>query len=163
MKAQAEIITFAILAIVIIIIAPIMMTIFRESIGGFTTGLNAVSNSSAKEVAKMGNVFTSMYDIVVISVFLVALIMLIITSFLIEVHPIFIIFYILTAIFSMIFIPTLLQPAESIWEADVISAYTIHFPMTQFILDNYSAIMLVVIVLTGIIIYAKIRGQNQSY
>lgn len=163
MKAQADIITFAVLAVVIIIIAPIMMTVFRESVGGFTSGLNAVSNSTANEAAKIGNTFTSMYDIVVITVFLVALIMLIVTSFLIEVHPIFIVFYILTAIFTMTFIPSLLQPAESIWSSDIISAYTVHLPMTQFILDNYSAIMLVVIVLTGIITYAKIRGSQNAY
>jgi hypothetical protein len=162
-KGQADIITFMILAVVIVIIAPVVMMIFNTSVQGFTAGFNSVDNSTANQLATMNNKFNSMYDLVVISVFIVNIILLFLTSFLVEVHPLFLVFYILTCVFAMIFIPATLTGAEGIWGANVISGYTTYLPATQFILDNYGAVMLVVMVITGIITYAKLRGGQNAY
>jgi hypothetical protein len=162
-KGQADIVTFMILAVVIVIIAPVVMMIFNTSVQGFTAGFNSIDNSTANQMATMNNNFNSMYDLIVISVFIVNIILMFITAFLVEVHPAFLVFYIFTCVFAMIFIPATLTGAEGIWGANVISGYTNYLPATQFILDNYGSVMLVVMVITGIITYAKLRGGQNNY
>lgn len=161
-KGQIDMVFFMVLAVMIIIIAPIMMTVFRTAVGGFSDGLANVNSGAAATVDVIENKFIGFYDILVVCVLLVNILMLFIMAFLVDVHPAFLMFYILTCVFSMIFIPVLLETAENIWTADTISGYTSSLPMTQFFLDNYSIIMLIVMVITGIITYAKIRGYQQG-
>ena len=162
-KAQADIVTFAVVVIVLIIIAPVLLKIVTSSVGGFVGGLNVVDNRSANTVAVIQNQFTSFWDIIIVSAMFASIILMLVTSFLVPVHPIFIFLYIITCFLTMVFMPQLIQIANGVWGASGISDVSIHLPITQFIMEYYPIILLAVMIITGIIMYSKAQGGQQTY
>lgn len=161
-KAQFDIMTLGIILIFIFIIAPIAFKMTTSVTSKFASQLNVISNKSAENVAQIENKFTTWWDTVIIIAIVGNIILLIISAFLIFVHPAFILVFILMSMLTMIFVPQLLSAPDAVWSNAGISDVTVHLPMTQFFMDHFGVILLAVIILTGIVLYTKLQ-QNRSY
>jgi len=159
-RAQMDILAFAVLFLAIIIIAPIAFNLFFTIMDSVGTQFNAISNQSANAVAHVKNVYTGFFDFAVVSVFIVNVLLLLVSSFLVMVHPAFVVFFALFCMFTMIFVPQLLVVAEGVWGADTISTTTVYMPVTQFLFEHYGLILLIVMIITGIVMYAKLRSYQ---
>ena len=161
-KAQFDIMTIGIVVIMIIVLAPITFQLISSMNSKFTAQLNIISNKSANNVGYIENRFETWWDTGMMIAIIGNFVLLIISAFLIVVHPAFIIVFILMCMLSMIFIPQLLVIPDKIWSNQAFSPASIHLPMTQFILDHFGIIFLSVMIIAGVILYAKVM-QNRSY
>ena len=159
-RAQMDILAFAVMIIGLIIIAPIVLNLFYTIMDSVGSQFNVISNQSANAVAYVKNTYTGFFDFVVIGIFVFNVLLLFVSSFLVAIHPAFVVFYILLCMFTMIFVPQLLITAEGIWGADTISTTTVYIPVTQFLMDHYGLILLIIMIITGIIMYAKLRSYQ---
>lgn len=159
-KAQGfGIIAFVGVVVVILILAPILINIVTTTLGEVSDNINNTSPTASNAIDSVETSFTNLWDLVIIMVFLLNIILLFLTAFFIDTHPAFMILYIMFAFFAIVFIPNIMDAVDAIYDqysADV-GAY---LPLTEFLVNNFSYVLLAVIALSGIILYAKIKYFN---
>lgn len=161
-KGQTDIITFIGVAVALLFLAPIMLKIVNESVGRFSTEINKTQPSASVAVDVVHNSFTSFWDYVITIAFFLFIVTLLITSFLVNTHPIFLIIYIITVMLVMMFSPYVVAPIEQIFGMDDFSTEVAQLPLTTFVLTKFNIILLSIIILSGIIMYAKYRGRGSD-
>ena len=154
--------------LMLIILAPIILRVGTEVLDKTSTQLQTIdaTNNSANQVTFVKNQMTGTFDWVIMFLIMFNILLLLISSFLIDVHPSFLVIYIIGCFILVITLPYSISVAERIYGMsqfntapnDVIS----YIPMTQFILNNFGSFLVGIIVLTGIIIYGKIRYSSQG-
>jgi len=163
-KAQAEVGIVALVGVIIVLLflAPIMLKIVSTTIGSTSDAINSTSPDAANTMNYLSGTFVTFWDYLILISFLVSMLMLLISSFFIDTHPVFLVFYIMIAFLVVIFAPEILQSVNAVWDN---SGMTMHdgtmvslaLPLTDFLRGNFGAVILGVIVLSGIIMYAKIK------
>jgi hypothetical protein len=167
-KAQAaDIIVFFGLAIAILIVSIIVLRVVNEII---TPMAPIIGNQSAAAGAAMTSVqdsFTSWWDYAVVLLLAVNVIVLFVSCFLIDVHPAFIIVYVIAVMFLMLCGNFALDAVDSIWfhvgRASIEGTQT---PMQQFIINHFQTILFGIIILSGVLMYAKFKwfgGGGSNY
>lgn len=157
-KGQAEsIVIFFGIVVAIFITSIIMLRITNEILTPFANQIEPYSNQSAQVVNSVHNSFASVWDWVIVLLFLFNLILLLVSAFLIDIHPAFIVIYLIAIIFLVIFGNTFAQVLDMVWGAVGTSVETAQTPLQRFIINNFNVIMLGVIALSGIVMYAKIK------
>ena len=155
------IITFAIIVIMLILLAPIILKIVRGTLTPFSNSLGNMSGQGgdiAKEnVNYVMGVFVNFWDGVVMFAFLLAVILLFVSAFLIDVNPFFMILYIFVLLLTIIFAPEILGAVDRIYEANAYAEEVALVPFMDFLRLNFGLILTVIGILTMIVIYAKIR------
>lgn len=155
------IITFAIIVIGLIVIAPIVLKFVNSTLTPFSSSLGNMSTAggdiASANVSYVLGVFVNFWDGVIIFAFLFATILLFISAFLIDSHPFFMILYILMLFLTIVFAPEILQALDNIYEANAFATEVALIPFIDFIRLNFGIILTVIGVLTMIIIYARLR------
>lgn len=157
-KGQAQSIIIFFVLIIGIFIASIIILRLTNSI--LTPFQNSIGNFSAPAGVAVGVVhdkFTQWWDYAIVLLFFLNVILLFVSSFLVDIHPAFIILYILSVIFLFIFGNYGLYALDSIWDIMGTSVETSQTPLQQFILNNFQIIMMGVVILSGILMYAKFK------
>jgi len=157
-RAQVDVIAFVGVVVALLILAPIMLKIVNQSIGGFATSLNSTSVQASAEVSKIHGTFTTMWDWLIALAFMINIIMLFVFAFLVESHPIFSLFYLISAVFTLIFAHYVVVPIETILGMSEFSTEVLQLPITGFIVQTWDIILLGVIIVTGIIMYGKLKS-----
>ena len=163
-KAQiggVPILTLAMVILALLFLAPFIIKLVKTPMDQFSTAITNQSAEAGASVDSITGTFYNMWDMVIIFAFLINVIVLLITSFLIDVHPAFLMLYIIVCAFTMIFAPTMLESLNTIWtnpqflvgDNNVIQ----YLPLTQFILNNFGILLLSIMVLSGIIMYSKFK------
>jgi len=161
-KGQIDggIVPFVVLIIALLILAPIMYKVVTSVLGKFSTAIGTQSAQAETASTFVLTKFISIWDIIIFIGFIVAVILLFVSAFMVDVHPAFIILYIIVAFLTMFFAPQAVQVLQYLWTGtDFQEAYG-NMPLTVFILNNFSIIMLSLIFITGIIMYAKMKGVS---
>lgn len=157
-KAQAESIIILFLLIIGILAASIIILRMTNSIiTPFAQQINNTSPVAGEAVAFAQSKFVSVWDWIIVLVLLINVIFLFISAFLIDIHPAFVIVYIFAGIFLFIFGNFALGALDAIWGGVGTATETAQTPLEQFIINNFQMIMLGIYVLSGIIMYAKIK------
>jgi len=162
-KAQYDIIAFIGVVVCLLILAPILFKIVNTSLSGFSTAINQTSPEASENVEMIKNTFITWIDYLIILAFLVNVILLFIFAFTVDTHPIFVIFYILAAAFIMMFAPYTIEPVKKIFGMSNFSEAVLHLPLTDFVVSRFSLIIFGIIIVAGIIMYAKFRGGRSSF
>ena len=163
-KAQMEfsIITFIAVIVMLIILAPFMMKIFNSFLTPFG---NAVGNQTAvagENVAHIQSVVVGFWDFVIIMAFLINVILLLITAFLVDTHPVFLIMYIMFGFFTFIFAPELSTVLDKIYDSPQFATELTNLAMVDFLREYLMLVILGIYFITGIIIYSKFRWGGQA-
>lgn len=158
---EFPVITFAIIVIGLILLAPIILKVVRSTITPFSDAMDNLSIGGG-EVAKTNTnyvlgVFVNFWDGVMLFGFLFAVIMLFLSAFLIDANPFFMILYILTLFLTIVFAPEILGAVDRIYEANAYAEEVALIPFMDFLRLNFGLIITGIGILTMIIIYAKIR------
>lgn len=157
-----DIITFVAVIVGLFILAPVLLKVVNESVGGFSTAINQSGSGGEEASARVNaiqNTFVTFWDILIMIGFLVNVVMLLVFSFMVDTHPLFLIFYIFTAMILMMFAPYTLAPVSQILGMSEFATELTQLPLTSFMITHFSLILLGIIVLSGIILYAKFRGR----
>lgn len=157
-KAQLGfgVITFIAVVISLLILAPILVSVVTEILGEVGTQLNNTNTEAGDAVLSTQNTFTDLIDIVIILLFALNVILLLVTSFFIDTHPAFMILYIIFAFFTIIFAPNIIDVVDSVY-SEYSTEVGLYLPLTEFIVNNFTMVIFGVLILSGIIIYAKIK------
>ena len=166
-RGQTDIILFIALIIGLIIIAPILYQVVDKSLTGFSDALNNTNDTAyqtaVSNVSSIKSSFLTWLDYLIMLIFLADMVSLFVFSFLVDTHPIFSLFYLFSAVFALIFMPYIVEPAKQLFGMSWFSDAVVNLPLTNFVLTKFSIIILGIIIVNGIIMYAKFRGGGQNY
>lgn len=177
-KAQVISIIFFIATLVtIFLMAPILMKIVITPSQKFSTALSSIdsTNKSVNAVDFTISKFTQTFDWVVLFFIMFSIVLLLISSFLVDAHPAFFILYFIAMFLIMIFAPMTLNFLDRMYDCTsyqsvaVCSSYggwsseIAYLPITKFIYDNFAVFILGVMFLSGIIMYAKYKRSDTGY
>jgi len=162
-KAQMEfpIISFISVVIILLIMAPFMLKIFNSVLTPFASGVGNVSTEAGARVTSVKNTFINFWDMVIMIAFLISLILLFITAFLVDTHPVFLILFIIFGIFTFMFIPAVMEVVEEIYNNPELALEVSQLPMADFLREYFVPIMVGFYFVIGIIVYAKFRSALQ--
>jgi|TARA_R110002020_G_scaffold228154_1_gene438814 hypothetical protein len=166
-KAQFDnpLILFAVLVIGLLIIAPIMLKVMREiqtpfsdSLGNMSGG-GIVGQTNFNAVIQTGINF---WDKVVIAAFIFAVMMLFVSSFLVDAHPFFIILYIFMSFMLILFAPNIITAVDQIYDSASFAEETAMLTFMDTLRTYYAEFLVAMMFVTGIIIYGKLFLLNRS-
>jgi len=167
-KGQIDfpVVTFAIIFIGLILLAPIVLKIVRSTATPFSQSLGNLSIAGADQAQQntdyVVGVFVNFWDGVILFAFLFAVILLFVSAFLIDASPFFMILYIILLFLTIIFAPEILGAIDRIYEANEFATEVALLPFVDFLRLNFGLVLTMVGILSMIVIYAKIRfgGNN---
>ena len=155
-QAKSIIIFFG-LIIGILIASVIILRLTNAIITPFQAQIGNMSETAGSAVASAHNSFTKWWDYLIIAMFFINVIILLVSAFLVDIHPAFVIIYIFAVIFLFVFGNYALLTLDNIWNmvgTDVKQAQT---PLQQFLINNFQIVMLGVVILSGIVMYSKFK------
>jgi len=160
------IIAFIGIVIGMIILAPIMLKV----IGTILTSTSAaIGNQTVQDAATRNATaalnygaasFNKLWDIILVCFFFINVILLLISSFMIDVHPAFWVIYLFLAFIFFFISPAYTKSLDAIWGSSSFSSVTGNLPNTSWIYNNFNFLMLGIYFITAIIIFAKIRSNR---
>lgn len=157
-KAQAEsIIIFFGLIIGILIASIIMLRLMNAIITPFQAQIGNMSSGAGQAVAYVHERATTSWDWFIIALFGINVIILMVSAFLVDIHPAFLIVYIFAIIFLFMFGNYALNALDYIWNYMGTSTEQAQTPMQQWLINNFQLVMLGIVLLSGIIMYAKFK------
>jgi len=164
-KGQFAIVTLLGIMIVLIAIAPILLQIVKSVSTPLSDNLESISPLASQQIDAVENKFTQLWDYVIMFMFLFNVLILLISSFFIDTHPIFLVLYIVVSFMLFLFAPYMVDAVERVWESPYFVAENTagDLGMTQFLLNNFTMVLLMVYILSGIIIYGKIKFFGSNY
>lgn len=162
-KAQADIITFVVIIVGLLVMAPIMLKLVNTILTPFATAINETSPAAAIEVTAIHTKITTFWDYLIMVAFFANLILLTISSFLVDTHPAFLLFYIMLSVVLMMFAPYTMEPVKQIMGlSPTFTTEVAQLPLTSFVINRFNLILLGIIILNGIIVYARFRGTTSD-
>lgn len=156
------IITFTIIVIFLLFIAPFMLKIFNSIVNPLQPILGNQSLAAGGAVQKISDTFTTWWDWVIMLVFILNVLIFLVSAFLIDTHPAFALVFLLAGFFNILFAPTVLDAVQKIWDSPQFSLENTQLPITKFLLDHFGAVITGVMFLGGVILYGRIRSGGRS-
>ena len=171
-KGQAlSIIFFFVIVLGVFIIAVLLMSLVNTVLDPFKSQVALISNESATNVGSIQNSFVSVWDWVVILLFLFNTVILLISSFMVDIHPAFLIIYIIAVMFLFMFGSTILGSLNDVYDPSGIfgtgnvsqggNAIS-EMPLTSWFLNNFTMVILGIVIISGVIMYAKFKFGNSG-
>jgi len=154
-KAQYDIIGFIVVVAGLLILAPIVLKIVNTSLSGFSSAVNATSSEASQRVDYIHGKFTGLWDYVIAIAYLVNILMLFVFAVMVDAHPIFSFFYLVSAVFTLAFAPYVVAPIETIFGMEIFQEEVSQLTITNFLLSKFGLILLGIIAISGIIMYGK--------
>jgi hypothetical protein len=165
-KANVEFSPIILIAVVIglLIFAPIMLRIVGIVTGQFFTQMNQTAPSAVAEASTAVDKVYNFFDYLIVIAMFINIIGLFISAWFIDTNPVFIVLYIMFSFIFFLFIPNLLDAVDAVWgkmeDASVHDQWgssSLNLTYTDFIRRNMMMFALIIIMLTGILIYAKFK------
>lgn len=157
-KAQYDTIAWIASVVVLLILAPILFKVVNTSLTSFSTAINNTSPVASENVDTIKETFTGWLDYIIMIGFLMNIVLLFVFAFMVDTHPLFLVFYIISSAFIMMFAPYVIEPIKQIFGMAEFGEAVVNLPLTEFVVTRFNIILLGVIVVAGIIMYAKLKG-----
>ena len=157
---------FVALLLGLIIMAPILLKVGTTILSATSNQLAKVdtSNRSSDSVNYVQGQLTGTMDWMVMFFVMINILLLLVTAFLIDVHPAFLVMYIIGAFAMVITLPYTASAGEKIYSMSQFSSgadnVIQYIPMTEFLLNHFGVVIVGVFFLTAVIMYVKIRSTS---
>lgn len=141
----------------IFVVAIVMLYLTNTILDPIQASFGNQSVIAGEAIAGVQTSFTNFWDWAVIIVFLANTILLFVSAFLIDTHPIFVPFYIIACFVLIILANSVVELVDKTYETLLIEDPTLDadLPLTTFIVNNFEVIYLGILILSGVIIYSK--------
>jgi hypothetical protein len=159
-KAQVISVTvFFVIVLAVFIVGFLLMSFVNTLLSPVSSGLGNVSTQAGQSVTKVNNIFNSWWDGIVIFLFIVNVLLLLYSAFMVDIHPIWLFIYILSLALLFIFGNNVIGALSTLWDGSIsqFDNATSHMPLTLWILNNFTIVLLGIAILSGIIMYAKFK------
>jgi len=160
-KGQIDfpIITIIFLVFGLLLIAPMVLKIFNSvqsnmspSLGNVTGGAGVVGQENFNTV--MGTAI-NFWDKVIVAAFVLSIIIMLLSSFLIDTHPVWIILYIFISFMLFLFAPDIIGSLDTLYDSPAFATEVSQLSFMDWIRVNFGEFLVGLFVITGIIIYGK--------
>lgn len=161
-KGQLDypIVTFVLIVVGLIILAPIMLKIFINVKNPISNQLGNMTNMGGQMAQANFNVVMdtgiNFWDKVITAAFIIAILLLFVSAFLIDTHPFFIILYIAMNLMLILFAPAIVDSLSNIYDSSTFATEVAYLTLINYIRLHFGLFLTFVMVITGIIIYAKV-------
>lgn len=157
-KGQIEIpiITFTAVIIGLIILAPFVLKISNSILTPFGNAIGNVTEQAGTNVNFVKETFVNFWDFVLLCTFLINVVLLLVSAFLINTHPVFLILYIIFGMFLFSFAPSVLDVVDKIYDDPNFALEVSQLPIMDFFREYFGFILLGIFFISGIIMYAKL-------
>lgn len=159
-KAQIDfpIVGLIVVAVFLMITAPFILKMFTSLQSSLSP---AFGNVSGGEIAQqnVNYVFSTginFMDKVVVFLFFSAVLLMLISAFFIDAHPLFVVLYIFLAFITVMFVPDIMNAVDNIYNSSTFASEVGYLTFTIALKDHFMAFLIGIIFLTGVIIYGKI-------
>lgn len=172
-KGQIEnpVIAFAIIVVCLLIFAPIALKVFlsvHTNVGNSLGNLTGPQGTLAKQnFQAVTGPLVSFWDKVIVAAFFLTVLLLFVSAFLIDAHPFFVILYIISFLFLILFAPNIMGAVDNIYNSANFAQEVARLTFLDSLRNNFVVFLVGIGVLTGIIIYGKLaffsggRGNNR--
>jgi len=171
-KGQAlSIVFFFVIILSVFILAVLLMSLVNTILTPFRENIRLVDNNSANTVGVIQGKFNAVWDWAVVFLFLFNIVILLFSSFMVDIHPAFLVIYIIAVMFLMMFGSTILGALNDVYDpAGVFGTGNVtaggnaigNMPITSWMLNNFTMVILGIVILSGIIMYAKFKMNSQG-
>lgn len=164
-KAQAEsVIYFFVVVFVLFMMAPFLLEIPSRIFTQLQPVANNMSTQAGSSVGYISIKMNNLWDEMILILFMGNVFLLFLTAFFIDVHPVFLIIYIGALIFLFIFAMPIWDVLNNVYASTLLTTSVDQMPLTKFVVDNFPIILLGIVILSGVIMYAKIKffGSQQN-
>lgn len=164
------IIAFVLIVITLLMLAPILIKIVMTPSQKFVTAISSVdsNNVSSSATSKVLNTFTGAIDWIIVAFFFINVLILLITSFLVDIHPAFFVIYLIAVFFLILFAPTFISFADTLYNNPSFTTLpngtdlTSYLPITHWIYGNFGLVIMAIIIISGLIMFGKYRFGNRT-
>lgn len=171
-KGQAlSIVVFFVIILAVFVLAVILMSLVNTILTPFRENIAVVDNRSAETVGDIQGKFNAVWDWSIALLFLLNLILLFFSAFMVDIHPAFLVLYIIAVAFLMMFGGTIVGALDALYNPTGVfgtgnvtaggNAYE-NMPIIFWLLNNFTMVILGIIVLSGVIMYAKFKFGNSG-
>ena len=160
--AQASIVTFVVVVVGLLILAPIILKLFNSTVVELGDKFNETSPEAGAAMESIEDTFVTFWDYIIVIAFFVNVVLILVSAFMVDTHPIFLLMFIISSFVIMSFAPYTMEPVSQILGMDQFSTELGQIPMTAFVITNFNLILLGVIILSGIVMYSKFRGKSSD-
>lgn len=160
-KGQIDylIITWVVLVMGLMILAPIVLKVFHSIQAPMSNSLGNITNGGAIAQGNYNAVMTTavnFWDKVVLSAFILATLLLLISAFFIDTNPFWLILYIFISFMLIMFAPDIVGSLDNIYNSANFATESASLTFINSLRTNFGAILVGIMVISGIIIYGKI-------
>ena len=156
-KAQAQsIIVFFMLCVGVLIASIVIFKLATSIIIPFQAQIGNMSAPAGEAVGYVYHQMATWWDYAIILVLGLNVLILFVSSFYIDVHPAFAIIYIIAIFFMFIFGNYALGALDAVWNA-MGTGLESSTQLQQFIINHFQLLMLGIVILSGVIMYAKYK------
>lgn len=160
-QLEFSLITFIVVVVGLIILAPFILKITNSFVTPFGSAVGNISEQAGTNVNHITTTFVNFWDFVIIFAFLINIILLLMTAFLSDTHPAWLIAFVIFAFLTMIFAPELLEVLTKIYDSPQFALEVSQLAMVDFFRQYFGLILIGIYFVSGIIIYSKFRwGGN---
>lgn len=161
-RAQIEnpLIVFAVLVVGLLMFAPVALKLFisidstvGNSLGNLTGNVGNISKANFQAVTTP---LITFWDKVIVAVFFLSILLLFVSAFLIDAHPFFVILYVLSFLFLILFTPNILSAVDNIYDSANFATEIARLTFLDSLRNNFIVFLVGIGVVTGIIIYGKV-------
>lgn len=165
-KGQMDfpLIPFIVVVVMLLLVGPIILKVVTGTLTPFATALNNTvpgGELAGANVTHVKDVFVSFWDGILIIAFLIVILMLFMSAFLIDASPFFMILYIIMFFLTVVFAPAIVSIVDGIYDNAVYLDEVAQLGFLDFIRLNFGVIITVIGLISMIIIYAKLRFNRQ--
>lgn len=166
-KAQfvSPLATFLVVGVGILIIAVLMLYFSNQILTPISASFGNVSLASGQAITDVQTDFTNFWDWVVLIAFLVNIILLFVSAFLIDTHWLFVVFYIFSCFILILVAGSVTDVLDKVFDSATFVNEVANLPFADFIRTYFELIYVGVMCLSGVVIYAKIKlfGSGGGY
>jgi len=162
---------FFVIILAMFILATLLMSFVNTILNPVASTLGNISNQSGTAVTAINDSFNRWFDIAVVILFFLNVLTLMISAYLVDTHPIFLIVYVISVFLLVVFGGNVVDALSTIWAND--GAFGTgsptginsiqYMPLTQYLLNHFTLVMLGIIILSGVLMYAKLRNGGKGY
>lgn len=152
------IVAFVIIMIALIFLAPILLKVINEIMIPVNETISDIDSNAATQGYGAVSKFVNMLDAALMIIFFILIVLMLVSAFLIDNHPAFLIIYLVASMFLFIFSSPILDASDRIWDSSDFALEQNQLPITNFMRQTFGGIMIGVYVITGIILFAKFKG-----
>lgn len=160
-KGQIDIISFVYVFIGVILIGIMVLYTLNNVVGKMSETLNSTSVEASNRMESIKTTFVSFWDKIIGVAYIINVVMMFVFAYGVVTSPIYALFYIISAIFTLIFAPYAIAPVETIFGLDTFTTEVSQLTITSFLLSKFGVLILGVIVVSGILMYIRAKNGGQ--